>query len=173
MKKLFFLLTMLVPAMTARSQTLESIYSDLREKSCKTIEFNEDSHGSTQLCAGVAGYKVKVYDDDNRMNLGVVDPSGKEWNLEYFRTITINFSSLGPKAEWRVEKKGGKIVPKALIVRVNASTPSDEKSSYMAVAKIGSEICVTDAILPSKDMNLIAQRTADVAANKPCIKKAE
>ena len=80
-------------------------------------------------------------------------------------------SSLGGKAEWRVTRREGKVLPTALIIRVHANeNPETSKvTSYLAVAKITSrEICVTDRIKPGPAANEEARRAADVSANKPC-----
>jgi len=173
MKKITLIFVLLLLPLAAHSQGLESVYSDLSAKSCKTVQTDKETGDTTQLCPGIAGYKLKVYDSDLRQSIGVMDPSGKEQHLDYYHAISANFSSLGPKAEWRVDKKDGKLVPRALIVRVNASEnpdKPDQKTSYLAVAKLGPETCVTAKIPPSKDMNEAAQQSADQAANKPCLK---
>jgi hypothetical protein len=93
--------------------------------------------------------------------------------LNYWQVITSAFSTLGEKAEWRVTKTKGKLMPLALIVRVNASeNPDDAKkvTSYLAVAKITAQkICVTDKINPGRTQNEEARRAADSAATKACL----
>lgn len=65
-------------------------------------------------------------------------------------------------------------MPKALIVRVNASENPEKpnvKTSYLAVAKITpQEICVTDKVAPGPKMNEEARMAADSAAARPCRK---
>jgi hypothetical protein len=146
----------------------ESVYTDIAPARCKTVETHEEGAGSVQKCAGVAGYSLLVEDDDSRQSVTVVTPDGKRHPLNYWQVITTAFSSLGEKAEWRVEKKGGKVRPYALIVRVNASEnpeKPEQQSSYLAVAKItDAAVCVTDKVKTNEE----ARRAADASADKPC-----
>ena len=152
-----------------------SIYTDLSGNECRTIKEDKETGSSIQRCPGVAGYHLLVADDDSRMSVSVVTPDNKEHPLDYWNVIAKSFSSLGKKAEWRVVKANGAIIPIALIVRVDASDQSNpespKKRSYLAVAKIQAEqICVTDKIKPAKDANEAARRAADHAVNQPCLK---
>jgi hypothetical protein len=160
-------------AIAANAQSPESVYTSLSSKNCKTIKVDKEGEGSVQSCAGIAGYKLLVEEGDLRQSITVVTPKGKKHELNYWQVITGGFSSLGEKAEWRVVKSKGKIVPVALIVRVNASEdPEDAKkiTSYLAVAKITAQkICVTDKIHPSATQNEEARRAADSSANKSCL----
>ena len=85
------------------------------------------------------------------------------------------FSSLGPKAEWRMALQNRKLKPVALILRYNANEDpesSTKVTSYLAVAKITpTEVCVTDKISPGPNANEDARRAADAASTKPCLKQ--
>ena len=156
-------------ALLATVPAAESVYTDLAPARCKTLEVTEESGGSVRKCPGVAGHELLVEDDDLRQSVTVVTPDGKKHPLNYWHVITSAFSSLGEKAEWRVEKKGGKAKPYALIVRVYASEnpeKPDEKTSYLAVAKItAGMVCVTDRVKTNEE----ARAAADASANKPCL----
>lgn len=149
---------------------VDSVYTDIAPANCQTIETDEESASSVQKCPGVAGYALLVEDADSRQSVTVVTPDGKKHPLNYWQVITTGFSSVGEKAEWRVEKKGGKVRPLALIIRVNASEnpeKPEEKTSYLAVAKItDAEVCVTD----KAKTNEAARQAADASAGKPCLK---
>jgi hypothetical protein len=116
-----------------------------------------------------------LLEGDLRQNLVVVTPKGAQHSLELWDVISGGFSSVGPKAEWRIASQNGRFSPVALIIRYNVSEDADhpaKKTSYLAVAKItASEICVTDKISPSATANDDARRAADSAATKPCLKK--
>ena len=159
-----------LPAQTGAN---DSIYTQLNGAKCKTTRSGQEY--LIQSCPGVGGYKLSVSEDDARMSVAVVDPRGKEHPLDYWNVITSGFSHLGDKAEWRVKKQKGKIIPVALIVRVNASeNPEDagKKTSYLAVAKITpQQTCVTDKIAPSATANEEARRAADASSSKPCLKQ--
>ena len=105
----------------------------------------------------------------------MVGPDKKEYPLDYWNVITRSFSSLGKKAEWRVVKRKGRVIPVALVVRVYASEQenleSPRKTSYLAIAKITPEkVCVIDKIDASMDANERARQVADNSANKECLK---
>ncbi len=154
----------------AYAPAAESVYTDIAPARCKTVETQEEGAYSKQKCAGVGGYALMVEDNDSRQSVTVVSPDGKRHPLNYWQVVTTAFSSLGEKAEWRVEKKGGKVRPYALIVRVNASEnpeKPEQKSSYLAVAKITTDaVCVTDKVKTNEE----ARAAADASADKPCLK---
>ena len=147
---------------------VDSVYTDIASARCKTVEAADEGAHSVQKCPGVAGYELLVEDDDSRQSVTVVSPEGKKHPLDYWQVITTGFSSLGEKAEWRVEKKGGKVRPYALIVRVNASEnpeKPEQTTSYLAVAKItDGAVCLTDKVKTNEE----ARQAADASAAKPC-----
>ncbi len=155
------------------SAPITSMYTGTSGKGCKTIKNYPETGDSVWRCPGVAGYRLEIAEGDLRMNITVIAPNGKKSDLNYWGVITSAFSSLGDKAEWRVQKMNGKTIPIALIVRVNANEnpeAPEKKTSYLAVAKITpGKTCVTDKIGPSATANEEARRAADSAANKPCL----
>lgn len=145
-----------------------SVYTGLSEKNCDTVESTDEEGGSYRgLCPGVGGYKLELLEGDLRQTINVVTPRGKKHELKFWE-IFGGFSSVGDKAEWRM--KGKK--PVALIVRFNVSDDPEDSSkitSYLIVAKItASEICVTDALKPTRSHNAEARRAADRSAEKKC-----
>jgi hypothetical protein len=118
-----------------------------------------------------------VSEGDLRQNVTVVTPKGAKHSLELWDVISGGFSSVGPKAEWRMAKQNGKLAPVALIIRYNSNDDPEspnKQSSYLAVTKITpSEICVTDRIMPGANANEEARRAADTAATKSCLKKSQ
>jgi hypothetical protein len=151
--------------------SISSVYTNL--SGCRTISADRESASYVERCAGIAGYKLDVETGDERMSIAVIAPGGKKSELSYWQVITSAFSSLGDKAEWRVQRVNGKSVPVALIVRVNASeNPENPQrtTAYLAVAKITPQrTCVTDKIAASARANEEARRAADAAAQKPCL----
>ncbi|HEX5704641.1 MAG TPA: hypothetical protein VFX97_15675 [Pyrinomonadaceae bacterium] len=163
----------LVCAVCVSAQANRSVYTNLGEKSCRTVRADASEAGSyVGICAGVGGYKLQVEEGDLRQNIQVITPGGQKHSLDLWTVVGSNFSSLGEKAEWRVRTQRGKVVPVALIVRYNLSSPEDSTkiTSYLAVAKITvSKSCVTDKIAPGADANLAARAAADKSAGKPCL----
>jgi hypothetical protein len=157
----------------ASATSIDSIYTNLSSTHCKTIKVEKETGSSVQKCPGVAGYSLLVEDDDARQSVTVLTPDGKPHPLNYWQVITTAFSTVGEKAEWRVERKGGRVRPIALIVRVYANENPDspnERTSYLAVAKITAEkICVTERVKGGATANEAARRAADASANKPCL----
>ena len=167
---------LLLMAVTAAAQTNSSVYTPLAEKQCKTIKGPDSQSGDYEgRCRGVAGYSLIVTEGDLRQNVIIVTPKGQKHSLELWDVISGGFSSVGPKAEWRMAVKDGKSTPVALIIRYNANDDPEspnKQSSYLAVTKItASEICVTDKIMPAANANEDARRAADASATKPCLKK--
>jgi hypothetical protein len=148
---------------------ITSVYSSL--SGCKLVKTGRD--WSVQACRGVGGYNIQLEYDDSRESITVYSPDRQAHPLDLWQVISTGFSSVGQKAEWRVTKKNGQLVPVALIVRFNASENPEDSSkvtSYLVVAKITPQkICVTDKIAPSSTANEEARRAADASADKPCL----
>lgn len=166
---------LLICAATASAQAVQSVYTDLRGKTCKTIEEDADSAGyMLEQCQGVAGYKLRVISQDDRQTVAVVKPDGSKHELDLGLIGGGGFSGLRGKAEWRIKRQHGKIVPIALIIRIDVSTdPSDSTkiTSYLSVSKITPQnICYIEAVDPSSDANVKARQLADSSADKPCYK---
>lgn len=158
----------------ASGERLASVYTDVAADRCQTLELEEDEGAfSRQRCPGVAGYHLLVLDDDGRMSVSVEDPTGKEHPLDLWTLVSSNFSSLGPRAEWRMTRRSGSEVPVALIVRFNATDPETSKViSSLAIAKIAADgICLVEAIPPSPDANQKARKVADAAWERPCLQE--
>ena len=171
----YFLLSVLILTSTAiaSAQSVQSVYTELSGKRCRTLERDDASAGYLkEQCAGIAGYKVRVISQDDRQTLAIVKPDGSEHELDLGYIGGGGFSSLGEKAEWRVRKQNGKLVPVALIVRFNVNVGGEEKiTSYLAVSKITPRsICYIEAIDPGPNANEKARALADSSADKPCYK---
>jgi hypothetical protein len=171
MSKTIFLALFILILSTGSLAQNKSIYTSLAADKCKTASVNQGMPGNyVGKCAGVGGYNLEVYLDDERNSLGVVLPNKKTIGLDLWNYFG-NFSELGEKAEWRM--KGN--IPVALIVRLNVSDNGDgnKPTSYLIVSKISStNACVVATLKPDKNQNLKAQKLADSAINRPC-KKVE
>ena len=82
-----------------------SVYTALDR--CTTTELNADEGWSTQRCPGTAGYTLLVHEGDLRQSVDVVAPGGAVYPLDFWSVITSAFSSVGPRAEWRVVARVG------------------------------------------------------------------
>lgn len=164
------------PAPAARNTEAEpiaSIYTDLAEDFCTTLEYDVEEAWSEQACPGTHGYELRVLDGDARQSVTVVTPGGQQYELDYWQVITQGFSSLGDQAEWRIAGTDDAQRPIALIVPVNADEWDEEGNArpvaYLAVASIGPDrICVTDRIAPGEDQEQRARAAADTSSERPC-----
>src|ERR1051325_4453515 len=166
------LLVTLLLATTAAGQSNTSVYTSLEEKHCRPIKSaSADYEGR---CRGVGGYALVLSEGDLRQNVTVVTKQGTKHSLDLWDVVSGGFSSLGPKAEWRMARQNGKLAPVALILRYNANedpAQPTKRNSYLAVTKITpTEICVTDKIPPGPNANEDARRAADNATTRPCLK---
>lgn len=163
---------MLLAAAVVDAQQVTSVYTDLDDKKCKTLELTEDEGGSYKgECKGVAGYKLHLIEGDLRQTVTIIDPRGKEHPLEFWN-LTGAFSAVGETAEWRMRGKK----PIALIVRLNVNQYGEDEQTtkgYLVVAKITqASTCVTHFVPPTRSHNYEARQAADKAAASPCLKPA-
>jgi hypothetical protein len=162
------------PASHAEQPAIRSRYTTLVPEQCRLLRTHAETSATDHRCPGVAGYALEMADDDARMSITVVAPNGTRHPLNYWSVVTHNFSSLGPRAEWRLNG-AGRGTPIALIVRVNANEHPERPSrvtSYLAVATISPRrVCVTHRIPPSATANEQARRAADRSASAPCLRE--
>lgn len=157
-------------AIAAPAQKIQSVYTSLDDRKCKTLESNPDEGGSyLGECPGTGGYKLQIAEGDLRQTVSVVAPGKKVFPLEFWSFFS-GFSAVQPTAEWRVKGK----TPVGLIVRFNVSENPEDTSkttSYLIVSKITeTENCIVEVFKPSKSQNILARQAADSAAVKPCKK---
>ena len=153
------------------SGEITSVYTELSDPTC-AISIGSEDEGPVESmldCPGAGGYGLQAVDSDARMYLSMIDPDGQAHRLDLQQTVTGSFSSLGPRAEWRLQDG----VPIAMIVRVNAyenfENP-DKATSYLAVTKISKDgICVTAKISPSEHQNEQARGAADASHTQDCL----
>jgi hypothetical protein len=158
-----------------QTKKIESLYTGLSAKDCKTIEQSSEEAGWYRgSCPGVGGYKLELLEGDIRQTINVIAPSKKKYELELWSVVSFAFSFTGEKAEWRVTRSGKTVVPQALIVRFNTSEDSsnpEKNTSRLVVVKITkTSACVTDIVEPMKNQNEKARELADASPNKPCLK---
>ncbi len=171
----FVLLSAALWAGETAQAKLRTEYTSLETKNCKALKSGaEDSYAGR--CKGVAGYQLELLEGDLRQSLNIINPAKKKTELNLWHSVSGGFSTIGDKAEWRLENDGKKDIPRALIVRFNASeNPEDSTkiTSYLVVIKItAGEICVTDIVKPKAKQNEEARSLSDTAAHRPC-KKSE
>lgn len=169
----FLLILFFAVGGSAQRAKIESVYTDLNTKICKTLEQSQEGTGSYRgECPGISGYKLQVTEGDIRQSINVVAPNKKRYELDFFGNVSTAFSSVGEKAEWRVTRKGKTVTPMALIIRYNTSENQEDSSkltSYLVVTKITkNEICVTDVVKPGVKANEEARKLADSSAAKQC-----
>ena len=173
--KLTVLAISLASVTTVAAQSNRSVYTLIGDKQCRTIKSHEaGDEGFEARCRGTAGYTLLLSEGDLRQNITVITPHNKEHSLELWSVVSSGFSSVGPKAEWRIATQNKKSVPVALILRYSASedaTQPNKLLSYLVVTKLTpTEICVTDKIPPGATANEDARRAADASSTKSCLK---
>lgn len=171
-------LVLLFGANLATAGEVRSIYTEVSEKDCGLLPASGEPDDEPGLrCKGPEGWELLALSGDLRATVTLVAPGGREHALEFWDSVTGFFSTLGPRAEWRVRDVEGKAVPHALIVRVFAQEDPENparKTSYLAIAKVGPDgSCVTDLVTASADDNERARAAADTAASRPCRGEAQ
>jgi hypothetical protein len=152
-----------------------SLYTDLYGKSCKTIEYDAVNGGSTRQCAGVGGFSLLVHEARAQASIDIVTPRGAVYPLEYWEVVTPGLSRVGRKAEWRVEERHGKVVPTALLVRLDTGNtilegPREAAGSILTATRIADDgACVVyqgDGALKTADSTA---RNAVLESGRKCL----
>jgi hypothetical protein len=162
------------PATQAASPSANAVAADpdrisryTRLDACRVAKTNPDEGGwSISDCPGVAGYGLRLSEDDLRQDLAITPPGGGERSLALGEaTKTGGFSRLGETAEWRGVEQGGSFRPDAIILRYlvveNPDAPGKETSYLLAVSLAGAKPCVTAKLAPGPGQNERARQMAD------------
>jgi hypothetical protein len=78
-----------------------SNYTLIEEKDCTTIK--TDQVESIQSCPGVGDIEVQVIKKDLRQSI-TLSKKGTDYPLNFWETVSPNFSELDTKIEWRYKK---------------------------------------------------------------------
>jgi hypothetical protein len=133
---------------------------------CRPIEESAPGEGdySVHACPGIAGYALKLSEDDLRQNLWVQPPGGSEESLALSETTRSGgFSRIGDTVEWRGREEGGNFRPEALILRYYVVEEPDapgKETGYLLTVTLAPRPCVAAKVQPGPDQN---QRARDVA----------
>jgi hypothetical protein len=88
---------------SARAATpVESAYSGLVGKICRSVEKGTEAAYSMADCGGFGGFRLLVLHDEDRASVTLATPEGKKFPLEFWDVVTPAFSDLGARAEWRI-----------------------------------------------------------------------
>lgn len=141
-----------------------SLYSDLYGTACKTIDFDKNSGARTRRCAGVAGYRLLVHEANGQTSIDIVTPRGAVHPLEYWEVLAPGVARVGRKAEWRLEQRAGKLVPTALLVRLDTAEQPQRGPRFASAGGV-----ITAARIESDGACVVYQgngalRSADTAA---------
>lgn len=156
----------------AADKGYQSVYSPLTGKHCITV--GTMTLEAEQECAGMAGFRVRLIDADDRQSLTLMKGS-KEYPLDFWSTVSSNFSELGKLIEWRVniDKKSRDLQAIALIVRFKNSEGDGSKmnSDLVVVDLQRKNICAVGVVKATKDgkQNENARKMADNATGLKCL----
>ena len=156
----------------ATAQTYESRYTPLSASKCITL--HEENNYILQECPGFASYQLQISEADLRQSITVLK-GGKEYPLQFWDTVSPQFSTLGTKAEWRFIADNRTLTPIALITRLNVVTgeQADQTTSWLVVTKLSADkICVVGKVRPQLDgsQNQKARDMADKSPEMTCLK---
>jgi hypothetical protein len=149
-----------------------STYVSLKDDDCKSIGDNgPDDDYARLLCGAVGGWSVILDYADARDSI-TFRRAGKDTPLEFYRTVTGQFTTVGERFEFRV--KSG--VPVGTVVRVvhpvSGEAP-EPKVSVLVVSRLTPSPCVIAVVPPGPTQNARARRLADSSAGKPCRRVSE
>lgn len=160
----------------AGAQAATSQYSDLYGAACKTIDIDHGSGARTRRCTGVAGYRLLVHEANGQTSIDIVTPRGAVYPLEYWDVLAPGVARVGRKAEWRLEARAGRLVPTALLVRLDTAEPAvrgprfARSGGIITAARIESDgACVVYQGNGAQRSGDTAARTAAAAARYTCL----
>lgn len=161
-----FLINMLGISSVLAAPKNQSVYTPLLGKSCLTL--SRWHEGAEIECAGFAGFRVRLEDDDARQSLTLIK-RGQVTPLNLWHVVTRHLSVLGQRIEWRVVKTKKGFVATALIVRIKIVLDERSNRSDLIVVDLQrKKPCVVGVISKGKHQNQLARNKADQATRLPC-----
>lgn len=101
-----------------------SMVSQLHGAACHSIDQDRAGATRTRRCPGVAGYRLLVHEAHAQTSVDIVTPQGQLYPLEYWEVVTPHLARVGRVAEWLLERRGGRLVPVGLLVRLDTAYPA-------------------------------------------------
>lgn len=112
--------------LSVQAAAATSMYSELYGKSCKVVDLDQGSGAATRLCFGVGGFNLLVHEANGQSAVDIVTPARAVYPLEYWEVVTPGLARVGRKAEWRLERRAGRMVPTGLLVRLDSGDPAPQ-----------------------------------------------
>jgi len=141
-------------------------YTSLED--CRLVrEEREEMPYTETLCAGPAGWALRIADSDARQTLAVVAPDKRETRIDLSRVSGGAFNSFGETAEWR-GPSGKPFARDSLIVRFRVAEephPAPEVAYLLAIRLLPTP-CLITRVAPGSDQNDAARTAAD--GSKAC-----
>ena len=122
-EKLILLSTFFLSAFSYAAN-FDSSYTSIAEKDCKLIASSE--HESSQSCQKFGMIEVSIGELNSRQSL-FLQRNGKDYPLDFWDNVTMNFSTLGKRIEWRYTKGNPNDIV-GMIVRLNVSENTEKPS---------------------------------------------
>lgn len=128
-------------AATPAAAEIASAYTDLDDKTpCATVAQAEEGDGDWAeiVCPGFMGFPVIISYGDARESVFYGFPPVRENAFANWESFG-RFNSVGPKIEWRYEKKGDLTLPFATIHRwfVSQEEDSQKQTEVLVIEKVG------------------------------------
>jgi hypothetical protein len=156
----------LLPLKGDLAMALDSSYSQLDAKTCRTVDrthVGRHVYGTTQLCRGRDGYFVLVNDEDDRQTVSFGRTAVQAQAEPAARQRFPAFTEIGPTIEWR--RDGGS--PFAAIQRWLIRSEGLSASLLVVTRLPPGRVChvaYVDA-RANRDANVLARRAADELAH--------
>lgn len=150
-------MALLAAPFPAAAQT--SAYTPLEGRAChaRALHADDPVDGGGRRCPGVGGYALRIETGDDRDFVTLIPPRGRPVDLRLSEVVTVGFSSVGPRAEWRLRGRA----PYALIFRLNHQDPeANANRSPLVVVRLD-RACVTAVIAAGPRQNERAREAAD------------
>lgn len=132
----------LIAVFAAEAGEIVSAYTDVNDKTpCATVDQAEEGEGDWAeiVCPGFMGFPVIISYGDARESVFYGFPPERSTPFVGWESFGP-FNSVGPKIEWRYEKKGDLTLPFATIHRWFVSYPEEAEKTVevLVVEKVGS-----------------------------------
>lgn len=151
----------------AAGSPLKSLYTTIELGSCRTVQRHAD--GNAWECSGLEGWPVWIAEGDLRTFVSVgPEPAKRRAATQTLPAFNSPFAEKSTRAtlEWRFDRRGGRIIPYATILRYVTRSDRAHGAALIVTRVTRSDTCQVAWIdaLANPDAIAIARRIADTVA---------
>lgn len=144
--------------------------TEISPQRCKMI--GQGANAELRDCGGVAGYRLLYSGSEERPELFVASPQGKQFSIPYWNLNADNFLSLSKTAEWGFIRYEDRIDPLVLVLQVESNSEEFVRfgSPYAIIMKLTqNQVCPIGRVPTGPYSGMDTASLISTARSRKCV----